>query len=116
MDPEIARQVADELRRLGVMLTPEQVAARAAQTARDLPSLLLPWEVRPEHRWDYTAMMLRALQMRRRGEPLRPRLDDRLDRFLDDLASQHQVIDYRPDLGFMRVPRLSTDWQIMREP
>ena len=87
---------------------------------------LIPWAVRPEHRYAYPLKMLRAEGRRRRGERLNEQDGRKLPAFLETLREVREdrplgsVVDYLPDLfpeeGFVLVARKPTDDDIIRRP
>lgn len=81
---------------------------------------LIPWVVRPEHRYKYPLRMLRLEGRVRAGQPLRDEDVVRHRNFLSFLADNRYVVDYRPDdqplAGFVYAPRRPTDADITRQP
>jgi len=80
---------------------------------------LIPWYVRPEHRWTYPIMMLRAEARRRAGKELRPSEAERLEAWLRRLKEEDRVVHYDPETeeGFFYVPRRTgVDTDIIRKP
>jgi hypothetical protein len=71
----------------------------------------IPWKVRIEHLRAYPVRMLRLLGRRRAGEQMDDEANDRLDRWLDHVASLDAVVAYDPDSdqGFFYVARNSGD-------
>ncbi len=82
-------------------------------------SVLIPWEVRKEHRWSYAVMMLRTLEKRRAGEDVADDMAMRLDRWLAERAGDGTVVHYEPEteFGFHYVPRRpGLDADLIRSP
>lgn len=82
-------------------------------------SALVPWEVRPEHRWDYAFAMLRVESRRRSGATILPVDLQRLRDWKSGLAARGVVVHYDPQtqLGWCYVPRRpGTDRDLIREP
>lgn len=79
---------------------------------------LIPWKVKPEHRWNYQLQLLRAEARARAGLPLKPHDAERLPGWHRTLERENVVIHYDPDLpdGFVYVPREKTDTDIIRRP
>lgn len=79
---------------------------------------LIPWAVKPEHRWAYAVQMLRSEARRREGKELREIEWLRLEPWLRGLDEDNVVIHYDPDTdeGFFRVPREKGDDDIIRRP
>lgn len=68
---------------------------------------MIPWAVKPEHRWSYTVQMLRGEARRRAGLPVAPITLSRLTVWLDTLDRAGAVVHYEPDTdqGFWFVPK-----------
>jgi len=80
---------------------------------------MIPWEVKPEHRWNYHVTMLRAAARREAGLSNNAQAEARLDSWLATLSSGDRVVDYDPDSpdGFSLVPRREgVDTGLIREP
>lgn len=87
---------------------------------------LIPWMVKPEHRYDWPVMMLRLEGRRRAGlKPLSDVETHKLDTWLANLKSMDAVVHYVPerdeehglDAGFHYVaPRPGIDTDIIRVP
>jgi hypothetical protein len=80
---------------------------------------LIPWEVRPEHRWAYPLALLRMEARRRSGVVLSQRDEDRLRHFTEQrLTPDDLVIHYDPDTedGFFLIPRQPGDKDLVHEP
>ena len=79
---------------------------------------LIPWSVKPEHRWAYPVMMLRVEARRRAGLDLTEDMQNRLDNWLARLEEDGTVVHYDPDTedGFYYVPRRKEDTDLIREP
>lgn len=77
---------------------------------------LMPWAVRPEHRWAYPAKMLRFEGRRRAGKPLRPKDEHELDNFIARRVEENTVVHYDPDFGFAYVPRQPGDGTLIHMP
>lgn len=79
---------------------------------------LIPWHVKPEHRWAYPVAMLRAEARRRAGFELNEATQQRLNSWLRTLDEENLVVHYDPDTedGFFYVPREATDTDIIRQP
>lgn len=77
---------------------------------------LLPWAVRPEHRYHRDARYLRLESRRRAGQTLRADDARRLQAWLDDLDTYNAVVYYHPNTkgGFWWVVRKPTDTDIIR--
>lgn len=86
------------------------------RTARNTD--LIPWDVRPEHRWHRVLTQLRHEGRRREGLPLREEDERRLDDFLATLARENSVVVYAPNTqeGFLLEPREVDDSDIIRRP
>lgn len=79
---------------------------------------LIPWEVKPEHRWAYPLVMLRFEAKRRAGKQLSEQEVSKVDPFLAKLDEQALVVYYDADTeeGFFLVPREPQDADIVRQP
>lgn len=68
---------------------------------------LIPWAVKPGHRWAYQVQMLRAEGRRRAGLDMNPASAGHLEVFLRSLAENDAVVHYEPETeqGFFYVPR-----------
>lgn len=79
---------------------------------------LIPWTVRPEHRWKYPLTMLRFEARRREGHELKPDQQTRLDSWKQKLEEKERVVYYDPDTeaGFFLVPREERDTDLIRRP
>lgn len=80
---------------------------------------LIPWRVRPEHRFAGAVTHLRQEARRRAGVPLTPDVEASLDVWIDNLKADGLVIHYDPDTeaGFFYVPaREGIDNDLIREP
>lgn len=58
---------------------------------------LIPWHVKPEHRWAYPVAMLRAEARRRAGFELNEATQQRLNSWLRTLDEENLVVHYDPD-------------------
>lgn len=79
---------------------------------------LIPWDVKPEHRWKRPLVLLRVESRRRAGLPLRERDAYELENFKAQLAESNAVVHYDPDTeeGFFYVPRGKRDKDLIHEP
>lgn len=80
---------------------------------------LLPWSVKVEHAYMYIPKLLRFEARKRRGLPLDPRDERRLQVFKDKLAAENAVVHYDADTeqGWWTVPRREgIDTDIIRDP
>lgn len=80
---------------------------------------LIPWQVRPEHRWAYPVGMLRMEARRREGRSNPKGYIPRLDAWLERMAEDGTVVHYDPetDEGWFYVPRRQgLDTDIIRTP
>ncbi|MFG3223246.1 hypothetical protein ACGF07_00475 [Kitasatospora sp. NPDC048194] len=79
---------------------------------------LIPWEVKPEHRWAYPVVMLRFEARRRDGKTLKPADQTRLDAWKADREQENTVVYYDPHTedGFFYVPREPSDTDLVRVP
>lgn len=78
--------------------------------------VLLPWAIKPEHRYDYSANMLRLEARLRAGLDVSPGLMSRLEGWKKGLERDHVVVDYDPDKGWLRVKRRKSDADLIRKP
>lgn len=95
------------------------VRQRPARDAAAIRNALVPWVIRPEHRWAYALTMLRSEARRRAGGEVTERDGDRLDLWIENLRLGDLVIHYEPrsDEGFRHVPRRrGVDTDLIREP
>ncbi|WP_326554685.1 hypothetical protein [Micromonospora sp. NBC_01813] len=82
-------------------------------------STLIPWAVKPEHRFDHILHMLRTEARRRGGHPIPPARLKKLNGFLANLEAQDAVVHYDPDTeqGWWLVHRRpEVDTDIIRVP
>ena len=80
---------------------------------------LIPWAVKPEHRWAYPLAMLRVEARRRTGFDLRATDADRLEKWKARLVAEGLVVHYEPGTkqGWWYVPRREgVDKDLIREP
>jgi hypothetical protein len=81
---------------------------------------LIPWHVKPEHRWLYPIGMLRVEARRRdKGEDAISDLErTRLNSWKKMLADENAVVHYDPDTeeGFFYVPRGEGDTDLIHVP
>ncbi|WJN63045.1 immunity repressor [Streptomyces phage phiScoe3] len=81
---------------------------------------LIPWQVKPEHRWLYPIGMLRVEARRReKGEEALSELErTRLGSWLKMLADENAVVHYDPDTeeGFFYIPRGEGDDDLVHKP
>jgi hypothetical protein len=80
---------------------------------------LVPWTVKPEHRYRHALAMLRAEARSRLGEPLSDIQALRLARWREFMADENCVVHYDPDTedGFFYVARRDgVDTDYIREP
>lgn len=117
------RWMAEEhLRKYGVRVAPtsfSELRFREGWPARIKKDVdLIPWAVKPEHRWHYYLIQLRAEGRRRKGQDLDPHVEANLNAFLRDLRENDAVVHYDPDTedGFFLVHRQPSDIDIVRKP
>lgn len=80
---------------------------------------LIPWEVKPEHRYAHSILMLRAIARKRAGFDLTEQAEHATKMFKQGLEEDGAVIHYEPDAeqGWFRVaPRPGIDLDLIREP
>ncbi|WMI33352.1 immunity repressor [Streptomyces phage Provolone] len=81
---------------------------------------LIPWQVKPEHRWLYPIAMLRAEARRReKGDEALSELEKtRLPSWLKMLKDENAVVHYDPDTeeGFFYIPRQEGDDDLIHKP
>lgn len=80
---------------------------------------LMPWHVKPEHRWEYAPVMLRVEARRREGRTLREQDAKRLASWKATLRDNNLVVHYDPDTeeGWFYVPRREgVDMDLVRRP
>lgn len=80
---------------------------------------LMPWTVRPEHRFKQVPTLLRAEARRREGKQLRPDQEEALNAWIANLKTLDLVVHYEPDTeqGFFTVPRRpDIDTDLVRVP
>jgi hypothetical protein len=81
---------------------------------------LIPWQVKPEHRWLYPIGMLRVEARRReKGEEALSELElTRLTSWLKMLKEENAVVHYDPDTeeGFFYIPRGEGDDDLVHKP
>lgn len=80
---------------------------------------LIPWEVKPEHRWGWAINMLRTEARRRAGRTLSKVMEEKLNAWLRGLEEEGTVVHYDPDTleGWFYVPRREgIDTDIIRVP
>lgn len=80
---------------------------------------LIPWIIKPEHRYLYPILMLRKEARRRAGMPLSAVDEAKLDRWLQTLKDEDAVVHYDPETaeGWFYVPRRpEVDLDLIREP
>lgn len=80
---------------------------------------LIPWAVKPEHRWDYPIIMLRMVARRRQGFELTEQYEHDVNAWLAGMEEQGTVVHYDPDTseGWFYVPRRpGIDKDLIREP
>jgi hypothetical protein len=80
---------------------------------------LIPWEVKMEHRYAHSILMLRIEARRRAGFEIGERQEHAVKMFKQGLAEDGAVIHYEPDTeqGWFRVPpRPGIDLDLIREP
>ncbi|WP_367135767.1 hypothetical protein [Saccharothrix sp. HUAS TT1] len=84
--------------------------------ARD--TSLIPWKVKPEHRFSYDLAMLRVEARKRQEFEVRETDLKRLESWRKDLDEANAVVHYDPGHpeGFNWVPREPTDKDIIRQP
>jgi hypothetical protein len=110
------------LAKYGLVMTPSawgNFRRRRGLTRRILrDDELIPWAVRPEHRWAYPLQMLRMEARHRAGLNLREADAARHRNFMRRLADENAVVHYDPDTaeGFHIVPREESDDDVVRRP
>ncbi|AFV51350.1 transcriptional repressor [Streptomyces phage phiCAM] len=81
---------------------------------------LIPWQVKPEHRWLYPVGMLRVEARRReKGEEALSELErTRLAAWKQMLKDSNAVVHYDPDTeeGFFYIPRQEGDSDFVHKP
>lgn len=80
---------------------------------------LIPWAIRPEHRYDYPILMLRKEARRRAGFPVSPEQERDIDTWLAGMKANDTVLHYDPETeqGWFYVPRRhGVDDDIIRRP
>lgn len=80
---------------------------------------LIPWEVKPEHRWDYPIMTLRKEARQREGLELSEEDQRALVAWKAGMERDGSVLHYDPDTeqGWFYVPRREgVDLDLIREP
>lgn len=79
---------------------------------------LIPWAVKPEHRWLYPVQMLRTEARRRAGVELSDSDRSRLESWMRTIEEEKVVVHYDGDTeeGFFYVPREESDEDIIRRP
>ncbi|AKY03785.1 immunity repressor [Streptomyces phage Verse] len=81
---------------------------------------LIPWQIKPEHRWLYPVGMLRVEARRReKGEAALSELEaTRLGAWKQMLQDQNAVVHYDPDTeeGFFYIPRQEGDGDLVHKP
>lgn len=79
---------------------------------------LIPWAVKPEHRWAYPLTMLRLEARARAGEPINAAHAVRHRNFMRRLTEGGLVVSYDPNTaeGFHLVPREANDVDLIRQP
>jgi hypothetical protein len=79
---------------------------------------LIPWHVKPEHRWLYPVAMLRIEARSRAGAPLNDDEKKRLASWKQMLSDNNAVVHYDPDTdeGFFYVPRSQGDDDLIHKP
>lgn len=89
-----------------------------ANTAHVRHDDLLPWTLRPEHRYQRDARYLRSESRRRRGEAVSAAELRRLQAWKTELDSRNAVIHYDPDSpgGWWWIERTPYDMDLVRHP
>jgi len=79
---------------------------------------LIPWEVKPEHRWKYPLAMLRLEARVRAKAKLTKDEQGRLASWKEMLEEENAVVHYDPDTedGFFYVPRTEGDRDFIHPP
>lgn len=79
---------------------------------------LIPWTVKPEHRFHRLIALLRYEERRRAGLPLQTRYARELDNWLASMKEANAVVHYDPDTdqGFFMIPREPGDDDLIRRP
>ena len=78
---------------------------------------LLPWTVRPEHKMQSDARLLRMEMRRRLGKPLTQRDLTWLTNWKTSLNEEGAVVNYTPELGFHWIERREgVDTDLIRKP
>lgn len=82
------------------------------------PSALIPWDVRPQHRWSYHLMMLDIEVRLRAGVEVGDIDRKRHASWLREVLEYNAVVLYDPDTpdGFYLVPRRAGDADRIRPP
>lgn len=80
--------------------------------------MLIPWAIKPEHRYAYPVQMLRLEARARAGETVRAADANRHRNFIAMLEDDGLVVDYDPNTtdGFRYVKRTPRDTDIVRRP
>lgn len=109
---EMADRVYSEF---GYTVTRGAISAEFSRQGYTTPAVrhtdTLPWRVEPRHLDHYDARMLRNLGRRRKGEPLTPGAESRLNSWLKWIEEHHCVVGYAPETpeGFWYVPPVGRD-------
>ena len=79
---------------------------------------LIPWRLKPEHRYAYPAMMLRAEARRRAGKELDAETEGKLQAWLYRMHKDKLVVHYDPDSpeGFYYLAPRKRDVDLVRVP
>lgn len=116
------QDIADKVfRETGVRVTRAAVSAALARAGlssyRKRHSELIPWRVRVEHNKEYPVRMLRLEARRRKGEPVSPEEERKLDAWLRLLRDNQAVVFYHPKVGFRYTdPRPDIDTDLIYVP
>lgn len=119
------RNIADHVYdTTGEKVTPAAISAALSRAgyAMDPPRYenLIPWRVQMRHQKHFMVRMLRLEGRRRKGLPLKPEDERRLDDFIEELNDNQAVVHYNPNYGtdgFYAVPRREgIDTDLIRVP
>jgi hypothetical protein len=86
---------------------------------------ILPWEIDEAHKATAIMERFRSIVKQRKGAPLRPEEEAKLNRWMKDLEANELVVNYHPEApantastkgGFYYVPKSPEDDWIIRRP
>lgn len=86
---------------------------------------ILPWEIEEAHKATAIMERFRSIVKQRKGAPLRPEEEEKLNRWIKDLEANELVVNYHPAApansastkgGFYYVPKAPEDDWIIRRP